>query len=832
MLQLSFEDGSRDPVDLDRKRISIGRDEDNDIVLDDPDVSGFHCELYEDEDDHYKLVDLGSSNGTLVNGEAVSGRRSLHAWDRITIGGVATELVDPEQRRPTRIKSALADADGTEEKGTGWRVVGRSDSVRDQVFDLDSELTVGREGSCDITIESPDVSRTHARLRVEGDAVTVVDEGSANGTFINDEKISKGQAKPGDEIRFDEYVFGLEGPAADAAKTRVRPAVDAQATRVRPAVNTGDSGGQGRPPTDGSTRAMSSLGARLVAVSDGGGGPHQLDGRQHTVGRVHGNDIVIEHDTLSSHHARLVHESGTWKVEDQGSTNGTFVNGTAVTRTPLNEGDRLHFGEVEFRFEGGAADGAGRGKQAASGTRAMVAVGAETDSGAGRRESETRTQTRGTGLPAWIYGVGGFLVVTTGAALFLFWDVLAGAPGPIDAKLQVSSTWMQRLGPQRSQPATPVLADINGDNFLDIVVPDGQGFVMALDGKEGKRIFDAQLSGRIVAPAAASDLSGDGVADLVVATYSGLISALNGESKTLWQAGRKLDTGAIGNAPVFAELNGDDVRDVIVPTADRGLVALDGNRGWHMWSSGEMTRGRVVSRPLTGDFNGDGAQDFVSVTDRGQVMAVSAEDERVWQIWETDVPEVLYASPLHYRVDDTPLIAVATKEGVRALRADNGRGAWRFEQGGQFFASPVAVDANDDGTMDVIVTDLDGEVFALDGRHGDLIWQASLGASVKASPALHDIDQDGREDLVFLDQEGRVHVLTMDKGRVELSARLAQDAKFTASPLLGDVNRDGYLDIVAASEDGRIFTHSFNRTTDKGEAVWPTFTGNLGAVAQ
>ncbi len=62
--------------------LTIGRADDNDIVLTDSVVSGHHCRITGPA----TLVDLGSTNGTLVNGSRISGRQELRNGDRITIG--------------------------------------------------------------------------------------------------------------------------------------------------------------------------------------------------------------------------------------------------------------------------------------------------------------------------------------------------------------------------------------------------------------------------------------------------------------------------------------------------------------------------------------------------------------------------------------------------------------------------------------------------------------------------------------------------------------------------------------------------------------------------
>ena len=70
---------------------SIGRHDDCVIRIRSSQVSRRHCELFEEED---KLIlrDLGSSNGTFVNGKRVLGKQTLKPGDVLTIGGVTLRV--------------------------------------------------------------------------------------------------------------------------------------------------------------------------------------------------------------------------------------------------------------------------------------------------------------------------------------------------------------------------------------------------------------------------------------------------------------------------------------------------------------------------------------------------------------------------------------------------------------------------------------------------------------------------------------------------------------------------------------------------------------------
>jgi len=78
--------GGRRHVELDRAVVSIGRALDNDVILEDPRVSRYHAQLRQ-RYGRYVLYDLGSSDGTQINGYPVE-ECVLHSGDVISFAGV------------------------------------------------------------------------------------------------------------------------------------------------------------------------------------------------------------------------------------------------------------------------------------------------------------------------------------------------------------------------------------------------------------------------------------------------------------------------------------------------------------------------------------------------------------------------------------------------------------------------------------------------------------------------------------------------------------------------------------------------------------------------
>jgi hypothetical protein len=92
--------------------------------------------------------------------------------------------------------------------------------------------------------------------------------------------------------------------------------------------------------------------ARLrVVAADGRETLCEFDGTSLTVGRAADNDLVLPDSRVSRHHARLSGRRGTLVYSDLGSTNGSRVNGVAVSELVLGEGDRIEIGDTVLLVE-------------------------------------------------------------------------------------------------------------------------------------------------------------------------------------------------------------------------------------------------------------------------------------------------------------------------------------------------------------------------------------------------------------------------------------------------------------------------------------------------
>jgi len=238
-------------------------------------------------------------------------------------------------------------------------------------------VVAGRNPESDLVLTDGHPSRRHARLFISDDKVWVEDLGSANGTFVNGQKIDARVALAlGDRVRFDTEEYELRAlEAVDDQATRVRLAGASDAAEVAPnRARTPGSWADPEARAGQGTRLFDPAelenlrGAAVVAAPTAVDEPHVVvqsgrkagsrlklkPGRESNlweIGSDPSRDIVLDDAGVSAFHAKIVNEGARWKLIDQMSANGSFVNGQKANISYLKNGDRLRFGPVECLFQ-------------------------------------------------------------------------------------------------------------------------------------------------------------------------------------------------------------------------------------------------------------------------------------------------------------------------------------------------------------------------------------------------------------------------------------------------------------------------------------------------
>lgn len=173
----------------------IGSAAECDLVVSQPTVSGRHCRLSRTPSG-FLLEDLGSTNGTFINGFRISSTSPVTPQDTITLGKQTPMPWPPMETDPRRV------------------------------------IRIGRAPDNDVVADFANVSSQHAQLIVDERGITLEDLGSTNGTAVGvpENRVTRAPVQPHDTI----FLASLPFRVSSLIQGRAEPLVMAQATQVVP----------------------------------------------------------------------------------------------------------------------------------------------------------------------------------------------------------------------------------------------------------------------------------------------------------------------------------------------------------------------------------------------------------------------------------------------------------------------------------------------------------------------------------------------------------------------------------------------------------------------
>ena len=177
--------------DQNQPPVTIGRGEECDIVLDAPQISRVHLRLTPMGDRSWRLEDLESANGTFVNDRNHQVQKTIVSDDDVLFLG--------SYRFPLNRVREFLHADEPS------LPTGAIELPEDQAF-----VTFGRGADNDIVLDAPQISRYHARLLRTPAGVFLEDLTSANGTFVEGDRITEAQLETGQTISFGSYAVRID----------------------------------------------------------------------------------------------------------------------------------------------------------------------------------------------------------------------------------------------------------------------------------------------------------------------------------------------------------------------------------------------------------------------------------------------------------------------------------------------------------------------------------------------------------------------------------------------------------------------------------------------
>lgn len=322
---------------------TVGRHLDNDLIVAGEAVADFHARLA--RADRGLMIASIAESPVRVNGRAIEAPTGLAPGDVVEIGH----------------SDLLVEQNGVSDPGFSWQLVADGGG---SVVDVSNELLIGRGEDCDLVLADTHVSRRHASVAVVDGAVWLRDLASANGTYVNAQRIEGAvQLFHGDSLRFDTASFQLLGqggdltPARPHGETRHRPLALAE-TDAR--IETTELAQVDWKETATATPEPAQdeiAGAYFVGLSAPiEGRVFRLRPGKSQIGRDVDCEIWIDESSISLQHCDVEVSADGAQVTAHRTTNGTWLNGDSVLTASLADGDVLQCAGVRLGYRAGAVE--------------------------------------------------------------------------------------------------------------------------------------------------------------------------------------------------------------------------------------------------------------------------------------------------------------------------------------------------------------------------------------------------------------------------------------------------------------------------------------------
>lgn len=218
-MKLTFPNGEHSQVLLSDGVSRIGSAPDSQVRLDLPGVAPVHCEL-QLAGGILSVRVPDPSHPVSINGKTVQGVMAVRGGDQIGVAGVIAKVVAVD--RAAGVASGDSAALDADTGATRMRMAvpkyvlrGVSGPAFGKTYPIPTAQVIGRSDECNIAIAADEISRRHCQVKPVKDGLAVEDLGSANGTFINGQRVQNGLLKPGDELRLDTIRFLLVAPGME-----------------------------------------------------------------------------------------------------------------------------------------------------------------------------------------------------------------------------------------------------------------------------------------------------------------------------------------------------------------------------------------------------------------------------------------------------------------------------------------------------------------------------------------------------------------------------------------------------------------------------------------
>ncbi len=749
---------------------TIGSEQGNDITIPDESISYYHLQ-FERQNDEYYIRDLQSQSGTFVNGTRISGRALLNSNDQIGIGNHKITFLFSESLPESPVFFEKNNSDQTtsgshfEDKIAGVPSLTQLNAWLNEAHDNDNDEIFNEDSG-------------NGNLKPV-DAFDEIEPENSSDFFDNNQDVEPGPLTTFITTESDqnenrdlniETETLLKPEKTDAGVLELTEPVDEVA----------------EPQESETSLRYYLLGIYGYYL----GKKFKLRSSRTRIGRdSRKNHIVLRRNAkrrreqgVSRRHATIINKGNKYYIRDEKSKSGLRVNQKIVgpsKKVYLDPGDEIEFFTDRrshiFRF----------------------VIQGDWDFSSPKKAGDwhiRNSRTIITVLSAIVILIAGFLLINS----FRTISYMDKSPVSLNAK---ESFWARGFDdsdlPNHNPLAFssyPAMADLNGDNFIDVVFIDTNGILKAINGASKQplwvnREFKINFNERITL----EDLNNDNNPDVIVQSEDSRVRVISGDNGREILKSPILENPLTG-APIVGDFNGDGFKDLAVTSGNNYVYigfSISTKPDWKRLETEESINSFISAEDVTGDK----IHDILIGTETGKVVIIDGS-----------IPKIYGAIDIN-------------EELSKALGSFNIFTKIRFPAS---FA-----DLNGDNTKDIIVGTEQGYIIALNGKTLERFWwdkadaESQITKAGEQSISLGDFDGDGLLDVANITQAGRLRVIlgrNMGKDRklVLWEYPSEESGEFIGPVAIADFNKNGVMDIVTAGQNG--FIHIFEGSS--GEILW------------
>ncbi|HUW60687.1 MAG TPA: PQQ-binding-like beta-propeller repeat protein [Candidatus Bathyarchaeia archaeon] len=296
---------------------------------------------------------------------------------------------------------------------------------------------------------------------------------------------------------------------------------------------------------------------------------------------------------------------------------------------------------------------------------------------------------------------------------------------------------------------SPTVVDLVEDPAPEVLVLNQTGTLYCLSSVNGSIIWSYDLPGDIewgTTAIVVADLNGDNELEIITGTRQGHVVCLSAQGVLKWTF--KGNHG-FTLSPTVGMLGDATEPSIVVSGTTVPLLCLDAT-GKEVWRIDGPAKGAA---PIIADINQDGANEILT----GYDTALMAVDGHGTVLWKLDLPKEIDSSICVADADENGLLEIYAIDlsGLLFAVAPDGSEQWRGNVEQRVRRSPAIADVDGDDAIEIVVAGYSGKLHVFNAK-GELKEALPMNGTTNSSPTLADLSGDGTPYIIYPANSGQI----------------------------------------------------------------------------